>query len=90
MRADAKNLEAIAHAIKEHNVTCSYPATAVRMNAFEVERLGWDSIMGIPVEPDPSLGTGTFRIECGKPTGAPSEEEEATVSNPIRAEPVFA
>jgi hypothetical protein len=37
---EAKNLEAISRAIDEHNVTCEWPAVAVEMNPFEVERLG--------------------------------------------------
>jgi hypothetical protein len=88
--SEAKNLAVITAAVRQHNATCAYPATAVRMNPFEVERLGWDEILGVPIEPDPSMGSAQFRIDCGKPTGAPSEEEEATVANPIRAEPVFA
>ena len=36
------------------------------MNPFEVERLGWDSIRGLPIRPDPSLGTGAFRIICAR------------------------
>jgi hypothetical protein len=36
------------------------------MNPFEVERLGWDTIRGLPIEGDPNLGTGAFRIVCGR------------------------
>jgi hypothetical protein len=36
------------------------------MNPFEVERLGWDSIRGLPIRPDPALGTGSFRVVCGR------------------------
>jgi hypothetical protein len=36
------------------------------MNPFEVERLGWDEIRGLPVVPDPELGTGRFRIVCSR------------------------
>ena len=35
------------------------------MNPYEVERLGWDSIRGLPIRPDPNLGTGRFNIVCG-------------------------
>ena len=73
MSSQAKNLEAISKAIDHHNATCPYPAVAVAMNPFEVERLGWDSIRGLPVEADPAIGTGTFRIVCG---GAGEEETE--------------
>ena len=42
------------------------------MNPFEVERLGWDSIRGLPIRPNPNLGTGSFRIVCGREEGLPS------------------
>ena len=64
--SEAKNLEAISRAIDQHNRDCEYPAVAVAMNPFEVERLGWDSIRGLPIRPEPSLGTGRFRIVCGR------------------------
>ena len=47
MSSEGKNLEAISKAIDHHNATCEYPAVAVAMNPFEVERLGWDSIRGL-------------------------------------------
>ena len=63
--SEAKNLEAISKAIDDHNGRCPFPAVAVAMNPFEVERLGWDTIRGLPIESDPSVGTGAFRIVCG-------------------------
>ena len=45
--AEAKNLEAISKAIDQHNTACEWPAVAVEMNPFEVDRLGWDSIRGL-------------------------------------------
>ena len=63
--SEAKNLEAISRAIDHHDRSCEYPAVAVAMNPFEVERLGWDSIRGLPIRPDPQLGTGRFNIVCG-------------------------
>lgn len=77
MSSAGKNLEAISAAIRKHNATCEYPATAVRMNPFEVERLGWDSIMGIPIEADPSMGTSQFRLVCGKPKETAEEDAQA-------------
>jgi hypothetical protein len=64
--SEAKNLEVISKAIDHHNTTCEFPAVAVRMNPFEVDRLGWDTIRGLPIEGDPNLGTGAFRIVCGR------------------------
>jgi hypothetical protein len=64
--AEAKNLEAIAKAIDQHNRNCAYPAAEVRMNPFEVERLGWEEIRGLPVVPDAEIGTGRFRIVCSR------------------------
>ena len=76
--AEAKNLEAIAQAIDQHNRNCPFPAAEVRMNPFEVERLGWDEIRGLPVVPDPEIGTGRFRIVCSRDLeGEGLEEVEA-------------
>lgn len=87
--AEAKNLEAISKAIDHHNVSCEWPAVAVEMNPFEVERLGWDTIRGLPIRPNGSLGTGSFRIVCAREEGLPGEEEEveAVASQPVPAEP---
>lgn len=78
MRADAKNLEAISRAIDQHNASCPWPASEIRMNPFEVERLGWDQVRGLPVTGDPSVGTGRFVVVCsrdGDSEGVESEEE---------------
>jgi hypothetical protein len=64
--AEAKNLEAISRAIDQHNANCPFPAAEVRMNPFEVERLGWDHVRGLPVVPDGAIGTGRFRIVCSR------------------------
>jgi hypothetical protein len=77
--AEAKNLEAIAKAIDQHNGNCPYPAAEVRMNPFEVERLGWDEIRGLPVVPDPEIGTGRFRIVCSRDLGGEGIEEVEAV-----------
>ena len=63
---EAKNLEAISKAIDQHNSNCPFPAAEVRMNPFEIERLGWDHIRGLPLLPDAELGTGRFRIVCSR------------------------
>jgi hypothetical protein len=78
MSAEAKNLEAISKAIDQHNAGCPFPAAEVRMNPFEVERLGWEQIRGLPVVPDPEIGTGRFRIVCSREIdGEELEEVEA-------------
>jgi hypothetical protein len=64
--AEAKNLEAISKAIDQHNSNCPFPAAEVRMNPFEIERLGWEEIRGLPLVPDAELGTGRFRIVCSR------------------------
>jgi hypothetical protein len=73
--AEAKNLEAISKAIDQHNQGCEWPAVAVEMNPFEVERLGWDTIRGLPIRGNPDLGTGSFRVVCAREEGLPGEEE---------------
>jgi hypothetical protein len=86
--AEAKNLEVISKAIDDHNTSCEWPAVAVEMNPFEVERLGWDSIRGLPIRPNPALGTGSFRIVCAREEGLPAEEEtvEAVADQTVPAE----
>jgi hypothetical protein len=74
--AEAKNLEAISRAIDQHNTSCEYPAVAVAMNPFEVERLGWDSIRGLPIRPDPELSTGRFNVICSGDEGDGLEVQE--------------
>ncbi len=90
MSAEAKNLEVISKAIDDHNGSCDWPAVAVEMNPFEVERLGWDSIRGLPIRPNADLGTGSFRVVCAREEGLPGEEEtvEAVADQTVPAEPV--
>jgi hypothetical protein len=86
--AEAKNLEAISKAIEQHNNSCEWPAVAIEMNPFEVERLGWDSIRGLPIRPNAELGTGAFRVVCAREDGLPSEEEtvEAVANETVPVE----
>ena len=63
---EVRNLEAISKAIDQHNASCPYPAAEVRMNPFEIERLGWDEIRGLPIVGDPDIGTGRLRIVCSR------------------------
>ena len=85
---EAKNLEAISKAIDQHNASCEFPAVAVAMNPFEVERLGWDSIRGLPIRSNPDLGTGRFRVVCAREEGEPAEEVEAVAEQTVPVEPL--
>jgi len=80
---EAKNLEAISRAIDQHNSNCPFPAAEVRMNPFEVERLGWDRIRGLPVVPDSEIGTGRFRIVCSRDLGGEGLEESEAAAQEI-------
>jgi hypothetical protein len=81
--SEAKNLEAISKAIDQHNSACEWPAVAIEMNPFEIERLGWDSIRGLPLLANPSMGSGSFRIVCAREQGEPEEEiVEAVAEQP--------
>ena len=87
--SEAKNLEAISKAIDHHNATCEWPAVAVELNPFEVERLGWDTVRGLPVRPNGSIGTGRFRIVCAGEEGEREEEKvEAVAEETVPADPV--
>ena len=81
--SEVKNLEAISKAIDAHNSGCPFPAVAVAMNPFEVERLGWDTIRGLPVRPDPAIGTGAFRIVCAREESEPADEVEAVAEETV-------
>jgi hypothetical protein len=81
--AAAKNLEAISRAIDQHNANCPFPAAEVRMNPFEVERLGWDQIRGLPLVPDPEIGTGRFRIVCSREIGGEGTEETEAIGEEV-------
>jgi hypothetical protein len=84
---ESKNLEAIYKAIDHHNASCEWPAVAIEMNPFEVERLGWDSIRGLPIHANPNMGTGAFRVVCAREQGEPEEEiVEAVAEETVPAE----
>ncbi|MEX1142051.1 MAG: hypothetical protein WD993_07705 [Thermoleophilaceae bacterium] len=72
---EAKNLEAISKAIDRHERACEYPTLAILMNPFEVERLGWEDIRGVPVRPDSKISTGRFEILCAGDGEEPGLEE---------------
>ena len=80
---EAKNLEAISKAIDQHNSSCPFPAAEVRMNPFEVERLGWDHIRGLPVVPDAEIGTGRFRIVCSQELDDTGLEETEAIGQEL-------
>jgi hypothetical protein len=83
---DAKNLEAISKAIDQHNANCPFPASEVRMSPFEVERLGWEEIRGLPIVPDPALSTGRFRIVCSQEGEENEIEEIEAIGEPVEVE----
>ena len=84
--AEAKNLEAISKAIDHHNATCPFPASEVRMNPFELERLGWDTIRGLPLVADAAIGTGRFRIVCSREGSGEEIEEVEAVGTEVEVE----
>jgi hypothetical protein len=81
--SQAKNLEAISRAIDKHNSSCPFPASEVRMNPFEVERLGWEEIRGLPIIGDPEIGTGRFRIVCSQDGSGEGLEEVEAIGEPL-------
>ena len=57
------------------------------MNPFEVERLGWEEIRGLPVVADPAIGTGRFRIVCSRDADGEELEEVEAIGIPVEATP---
>ena len=54
------------------------------MNPFELERLGWDSIRGLPVDGDPAVATGRFNIVCSSEGEGDEELEEVeAIGEPV-------
>jgi hypothetical protein len=86
--SEAKNLEAISKAIDDHDLRCEFPVVAIEMAPFEIERLGWDNIRGIPIRPNPALGTGRFEIVCSRESGVPEEETVEAVAEQPTVVPV--
>jgi hypothetical protein len=86
--SEAKNLEAISKAIDAHNAACEWPAVAIEMNPFEVDRLGWESIRGLPIRGNPALETGAFSVVCAREEGELGETVEAVAEQTVPAEPV--
>jgi hypothetical protein len=78
-----KNLEAISRAIDQHNSNCPFPAAEVRMNPFEIDRLGWEEIRGLPLVPDPEMGTGRFKIVCSRDIEGEGIEEAEALGIPV-------
>ncbi len=67
--ASAKNMQAVCKAKDLHDRTCPYGgnATAVHLNWFDIERLGWeegDVICGLLVVGDERVATGMMRVTC--------------------------
>lgn len=83
MGTEAQNLEAIAKAIDQHNSNCPFPAAEVRMNPYEVERLGWGEIRGLPIVGDAEIGTGRFRIVCSREGEGERVEETEAIGTPV-------
>lgn len=82
--AEVENLEVIAKAIDQHNRNCQRgPAIEVRMNPFEVERLDWDNVKGVPIVADKDIGTGRFRVVCA---GERNNAEEAEATEAVSAD----
>jgi hypothetical protein len=81
----AKNLAAIVSAIDHHAEQCPFPPTAVALHPFEIERLDWDEIRGLPIVPDSQLSTGIFRILCDRDE-QPLSAGEATLVEAVASQ----
>ena len=57
------------------------------MNPFEVERLGWEEIRGLPVIGDAQITTGRFRIICSGEGEGEELEELEVIAEPVEVGP---
>lgn len=73
------NLRRISEALDAHDESCTYEVIEIRMAQFEIDRLGWTEILGIPLVADPEQGTGTFRLVCNRPNLTPDAAEHREV-----------
>ncbi len=84
MNSESKNLEAIYKAIDKHDAGCSQQLVAIEMCHFEVERLGWDEIRGIPLRVNEKVPSGRFNLVCeGDLTEPEQVVTEAVSSAPV-------
>jgi hypothetical protein len=95
--ASAKNMQAVCKAKEVHNQTCPYGgnASAVHLNWFDLERMGWeegDVICGLTVIGDEKVATGMMRVTCDAEPDDPSgleEEAEDEVVDAVSTERVI-
>lgn len=80
--SEIKNIEAISKAVDHHNAICDGQAIKILMNPFEVKRLDWDEIRGLPIEADSGISTGRFHIVCANELNN-KEESEIEVTEAI-------
>ena len=88
--ASAKNMQAVCKAKEVHNKTCPYGgnATAVHLNWFDLERMGWeegDIICGLTVLGDEKVATGMMRVTCDAEPDDPSGLEEEAEDEIVEA-----
>jgi len=97
--ASAKNMQAVCKAKEVHNTTCPYGgnATAVHLNWFDLERIGWDEgdvICGLTVLGDAKVATGMMRVTCDaepdEPSGLEEEAEDEIVEAVSTEREIFA
>ena len=82
--ASAKNMQAVCKAKEHHDRTCPWggTGTAVHLNWFDIERMGWeegDVICGLIVVGDERVATGMMRVTCDAEPGGDKEEAEEQV-----------
>lgn len=85
MSADAKNLERICDAMRHHDARCGRQLVEIRMHQFEVDRLGWDEIRGVPVVASGSVASGRFELVCEAdlPEATPVVEERVPATRQV-------
>jgi hypothetical protein len=69
-----KNVARMRRALEHHNIKCPLPADSFSLNPIDFDLLGYTNLWGVPVEPDDSVATRSFRLEC---EGSASAIEDA-------------
>jgi hypothetical protein len=63
---EARNIECIVNAIRDHGDHCTGETVEVRLAPTDWFELGWDEVMETPIVHSDDVQPGTFQVMCGR------------------------